>query len=240
MQDPAPPPSAPPPGPSTTTDAATATATHAATATTTVPPPALPPSTTRPLTAGPASGPAAPFPLQIRGRVSQGFGRGSKELGIPTANLPVEGLRVGGREDVDNGVYFGWAGLEEEEADTTTTAKAPAKASADASASATVYPMVMSIGWNPYYKNSVRSVEVHLLATFPRDFYGARLRVLVAGYIRPERDYGSREALVADIHTDIEVARRSLAREPYRVLGEDRWLVDFAEGEGEGEGEVVS
>ena len=61
---------------------------------------------------GPASGPEPPFPLRIEGPVIKGFGRGSKELGIPTANIPIEGLSVGGREDVESGVYFGWAGLD--------------------------------------------------------------------------------------------------------------------------------
>ena len=35
----------------------------------------------------------------------------SLQLGIPTANIPVESLRVGGYEDVDSGVYYGWAWL---------------------------------------------------------------------------------------------------------------------------------
>lgn len=35
---------------------------------------------TRPLVAGPASGPESPFPLQMEGKVIKGFGRGSKEV----------------------------------------------------------------------------------------------------------------------------------------------------------------
>ena len=61
---------------------------------------------------GPTPGPEPPFPLRIEGPVIKGFGRGSRELGIPTANIPIEGLSVGGREDVQSGVYFGWAGLD--------------------------------------------------------------------------------------------------------------------------------
>ena len=45
--------------------------------------------------------------------------------------------------------------------------------------------MVMSIGWNPFYKNTVRSVEVHVLHSFAQDFYGAWMNVLIAGFIRP-------------------------------------------------------
>lgn len=37
----------------------------------------------RPLIVGPAT-PEAPYPIAISGTVVKGFGRGSKELGIPT------------------------------------------------------------------------------------------------------------------------------------------------------------
>src|ERR1700759_533119 len=69
------------------------------------------------------------------------------QLGIPTANIPLEGLEIGGNSDLESGVYYGWAGL-------------------DVSGSKEgqlVYPMVMSIGWNPFYKNTVRSVVSILL-----------------------------------------------------------------------------
>ena len=76
-----------------------------------------------------------------------------------------------------------------------------------------VYPMVMSIGYNPFYGNRVRSAEVHVLRRFSADFYGCPLRLLVLGFVRPERgDYDGVAALVADIHCDCAVARRSLDR----------------------------
>jgi len=37
----------------------------------------------RPLIVGPDSGPEAPFPLQMEGKVISGFGRGSKEASGP-------------------------------------------------------------------------------------------------------------------------------------------------------------
>lgn len=61
---------------------------------------------------GSPAGPKHPFPLKMEGPVIKGFGRGSKELNIPTANIPVTGMSLGGREDVESGVYFGWAGLD--------------------------------------------------------------------------------------------------------------------------------
>ncbi|KAI9894412.1 MAG: riboflavin kinase [Vezdaea aestivalis] len=154
------------------------------------------------------SGPVAPFPLQVSGPVVKGFGRGSKELGIPTANIPISGLAVGGNEHVESGVYFGWAGLEEGKAD-----------------KFTVYPMVMSIGWNPFYKNTVRSVEVHIMHKFEADFYDSWLNLCILGFIRPEYDYTSKESLIEDINTDIDVAQKSLSRENWTKWKENSSLV---------------
>lgn len=134
------------------------------------------------------------------------------QLGIPTANIPISGLTVGGHDDVASGVYYGWAGL------------SPSPATGDKPA---VFPMVMSIGWNPFYKNSVRSVEVHIMHKFEQDFYGSHMNLVILGFIRPEYDYVSLESLVEDIHTDINVARDSLAREAYASFKEERGLVEF-------------
>ena len=49
--------------------------------------------------------------------------------------------------------------------------------------------MVMSCGWNPFYKNEKLSAETHIIHTFPNEFYGVELRVLIAGYIRPEWNF---------------------------------------------------
>jgi riboflavin kinase len=71
------------------------------------------------------------------------------------------------------------------------------------------------------------------------DFYSTTLNLLILGYIRPEYDYVSRDALVEDIRLDCEVARKSLQRDAYvRYLAEDddddekegeerRWLRKF-------------
>jgi hypothetical protein len=49
-------------------------------------------------------------PLVLDGTVVAGFGRGSKELGCPTANLDRNDVGVS-ITDVPAGVYFGWAYL---------------------------------------------------------------------------------------------------------------------------------
>lgn len=50
----------------------------------------------------------------------------------------------------------------------------------------------MSVGFNPFYNNTVRSAEVHIMHDFENDFYGKEMRVIVLGYIRPEYNYTSK------------------------------------------------
>ncbi|CAK4031245.1 riboflavin kinase [Lecanosticta acicola] len=204
--------------------------------------------------AGPDDGPQPPFPLRLNGKVIKGFGRGSADLGIPTANIPLSGLSVGGHEDVESGVYYGWAGL----SPSTATGQHPPgteskykhmaskvleglnavliggggdgseeRRSSFTKDSGAVYPMVMSIGWNPYYKNTVRSVEVHIMHHFGTDFYDSHMNLLILGFIRPELDYTTKEALIEDIKTDITVAGRSLSRKAYAKYSKDPYLLDF-------------
>uniref|UniRef100_A0A0K8RGW5 Riboflavin kinase n=1 Tax=Ixodes ricinus TaxID=34613 RepID=A0A0K8RGW5_IXORI len=130
------------------------------------------------------------LPLFIRGTVVKGFGRGSKQLGIPTANFSHD-LVSKLPEELDCGVYYGWAAIND----------------------GPVNKMVMSVGWNPYFKNEKKSVETHIMAQFPEDFYGAMLRIVVLGYLRPEKNFSSVEELVTAIETDIRDADRNLDRE---------------------------
>jgi riboflavin kinase len=154
----------------------------------------------------------------MSGEVISGFGRGSKELGIPTANLPVDAAVTPWITDSTSGVYFGWAGL-------ALPADHPDVAGgSEATGKFSVFPMVMSIGYNPFYKNTVRSAEVHVLNKFTADFYGVEMRLLILGFIRQEKDYSSLEALVEDINFDCDVAKKSVARPawmPEGYSGED-------------------
>ncbi|KAL4896267.1 putative riboflavin kinase [Aspergillus ambiguus] len=200
------------------------------------------PDTPREPIAGPDSGPESPFPIRLAGPVIKGFGRGSKELGIPTANIPADGLSA--YPGLQVGVYYGVVALNPAQSEVPST-------------SAQVLPAVLSIGYNPFYKNTTRSIEIHVMpplsapsptatgqpgqVTFHKlpDFYGTSLKLLILGYIRPEFDYVSAEALIEDIRVDCEVARQSLQRPAYvRYLAESeaspaevqeqhRWLTTF-------------
>ncbi|KAI0518095.1 hypothetical protein F5B22DRAFT_601681 [Xylaria bambusicola] len=192
------------------------------------------PTNPRPRILYSAAGPEPPFPLRMEGTVISGFGRGSKELGIPTANLPVDAAATPWIADARSGVYFGWASLalprthpdasssSSPPSSTTTTTTTNNNTDNPSSSSSTtpppsfqIYPMVMSIGYNPFYKNSVRSAEVHILQAFGADFYDAPMRLLILGFVRDEKDYSGLDALVEDIRVDCDVARQSLAREAW-------------------------
>lgn len=83
--------------------------------------------------------------IRLEATVVEGFGRGGKQLGCPTANLSSADL--GDQlEQLPTGIYCGWA---------TVDGRGPFKA-------------VASIGWNPYFKNKVR-VWLHVAADDPRD-----------------------------------------------------------------------
>ena len=47
---------------------------------------------------------------------------------------------------------------------------------------------------------------------------------MVLGFIRPEYDYKSLEALIDDINFDVVVTENSLKREAYATYKEDEWL----------------
>lgn len=140
-------------------------------------------------------------PWFIGGPVIKGFGRGSKVLGIPTANLPAENFSDILSEHT-SGVYFGWAGL----------------------STRGIYKMVMSIGWNPYFDNTEKTIEPWLLHDFDEDFYGEELRLVIVGYIRPEANFPSLESLIERIHEDGRIAEEALDSPVYARYKESPYL----------------
>jgi len=138
-------------------------------------------------------------PFKLEGQVTKGFGRGSKELGIPTANFNekvVDDLP----KDLETGIYFGWTNLEGE---------------------AIVRKAVVSIGYNPFYENKTKSVETHIMWKYDEDFYDKWLKLLICGYIRPEKNYDSLQALIDDINIDIQQATASMDQEKFKIFSEN-------------------
>jgi hypothetical protein len=68
---------------------------------------------------------------------------------------------------------------------------------------------------NPFYRNERKTIEPHLLHAFERDFYDEELRLVVTGYLRPEKNYPSLDALIAAIHADIKTADEQLGGAPH-------------------------
>lgn len=141
------------------------------------------------------------LPIRMKSKVVRGFGRGSSDLGIPTANLSRDDCE--GPTDFEAlpcGIYWGFARIGEDE----------------------TYKAAISIGYNPTYSNSIKTVEPHLIAlpndirrhasscgeTVLRDFYGETIRVSVVGYLRPELPFEGLEKLIVAIKDDIVNAER--------------------------------
>lgn len=152
--------------------------------------------------------------------VVAGFGRGSKKLGFPTANLEeevVQGLTL------DNGIYYGFAQLVHKPNSELHKIK-PCESTKsdkdfvvlDTSLNNPIYPMVCSLGFNPHFNNKNRSLEVHILHNFGYNFYGSLIRVAICGFIRSEKKFNSFDELIQAIQSDIHFAKQVL-REPEKT-----------------------
>lgn len=130
---------------------------------------------TRPGARPPAGVPAT----LIAGTVEHGDRRG-RELGFPTANLPV-------KEDVArDGVWAGTVTL------------------ADGSA----YAATISVGRRAtfYGRHGNRLVEAHLL-DFCGDLYGQRVEVRLCARLRPQRRFPDADSLIEQMGQDIKDTR---------------------------------
>lgn len=174
--------------------------------------------------------PTAPYPIVSPKYcdIVCGFGRGSSELGIPTANVEISDLSMEVNK-LELGVYFGFAHLKAVTNEDIVVVQRKDGRDVeynygrylDASkGDLDVIPVVLSIGKNPFYGNEYKTVELHLLHNFSNNFYGAKLKFNILGYIRPELDYTTAEALINDINIDIDIAKRVLATPEYSVYKE--------------------
>ena len=146
------------------------------------------------------------LPIRMTSKVVRGFGRGSSDLGIPTANLCRDSGDFSTSFDaMPCGIYWGYARIDN-------------KGETDCK----VYKAAVSIGYNPYYGNTQKTVEPHLIAlpsderrhksscgeTVLRDFYEEPIRLSVVGYLRPELPFEGLEKLIDAIKKDIEDSER--------------------------------
>jgi len=122
-------------------------------------------------------------PYGIEGIVAHGAGRGAA-LGIPTANLVPDNELI-----PQDGVYVTRALIE-----------------------GATCPGVTNIGTRPTFEGAPFAIETHLLDVGP-DLYGRRVEIDFLARLRQELRFESAQALVEQIHRDIERARAFFAAE---------------------------
>jgi len=145
---------------------------------------------------------AAALPHFAEGPIVKGFGRGSTELGFPTANFSDEVIEALPPALV-GGIYWGLAQVDH----------------------GPVLDMVMSIGWNPFYDNKKRAMETHIVHKFEEaDLYGRQLRVAVLGFLRPEQSYPGLQELVEAIRTDIRMGAEQATEEKWQKYRTDKFF----------------
>ncbi|RNE49371.1 bifunctional riboflavin kinase/FAD synthetase [Corynebacterium alimapuense] len=132
-------------------------------------------------------------PFTVRGQVVRGAGRGGRELGYPTANQYF-GDRVAIPAD---GVYAGWFTVRGQE-------------SLDGDMEPGIaYPAAISVGTNPTFGDTRRSVESFVL-DHTADLYDRVADVSFVGHVRDMVKFNSVDELLGAIHRDVETVRRIL------------------------------
>jgi riboflavin kinase len=164
------------------------------------------------------------LPIRMVSTVVRGFGRGSSELGIPTANLDREGGKFGGAsfEELPTGIYWGFGRIGEDPF---------------------VYKTACSIGYNPTYGNTVKTIEPHLIApaqdqrrnksscheSVLDEFYDQSIRLSLVGYMRPELPFEGLDKLIEAIKNDITKAELLGDRMDEVTLKEKAWVASEEE-----------
>ena len=140
-------------------------------------------------------------PPEVSGPVVRGAGRG-RTLGIPTANLAVEG-----ELPLRTGIYAAVAELLGDGA--RPGEPAPAR-----------YRAAVSVGTNPTFNPALEgspgspapiTVEAYLLDYPGDDLYGSRVRLFFQARLRDERRFDSVEELLAEIERDVARTRETVS-----------------------------
>ncbi len=120
----------------------------------------------------------------VTGTVIRGEQRG-RTIGFPTANIDVwDELVIPG-----NGVYAGWATVGDER-----------------------FMAMTNVGTRPTFAGQGVTVEAYLL-DFDRDIYGQELTVTFEAHLRPELRFDGIQALIAQIHADVDAGRAYLSQQ---------------------------
>ena len=148
------------------------------------------------------------FPILLNGVIERGFGRGSKLLGFPTANIQITPENEKALEGMPMGVYFGFGvvtpqeGGEEGPAELEAALKRPH--------GRTIHKIAITVGKNPSFKNENKTIEAYIVHKFEGDFYGAYARVVVLGFLHPMIPFTTLDDLIKSISNDVANAEREL------------------------------
>lgn len=152
-----------------------------------------------------------------------------QDLGIPTANVCLDKntlqCTMDDYDSLPTGIYWGFARIGE-------------SSNNNDSVLGKVHTAAISIGYNPTYNNTEKTVEPHLIAHSEhpqrhasssqesqfQDFYEKVIVLSVVGFLRPELPFEGLSKLVNAIKRDIvDSIRLSESDEPM-VMAENEWV----------------
>ena len=128
--------------------------------------------------------------ILIEGKIVSGFQRGSKQLGIPTANIEMTEENSKKIKKLINGTLFGRMSF-----------KTNKKNNKNIEINKT-YKSVLSIGYNPTFNNQTKTIEVFLINFEGGDFYDDEVSLIIDGYSRSEMRFSGLPELVTSITYD--------------------------------------
>ncbi|MDR1767236.1 MAG: bifunctional riboflavin kinase/FAD synthetase [Propionibacteriaceae bacterium] len=140
-------------------------------------------------------------PVRFRGVVVHGDQRG-RQLGFPTANLPVPQYRACPAD----GVYAGWVW---EGHHVLPGSPSPANR----------WPAAISVGTNPTFDGPDRRVESHILDRDDLELYDRPITVEFTRRLRGQIRFNGVEELIAQLNSDVARTRDLLAAEGSAPLG---------------------
>lgn len=123
------------------------------------------------------------YPFTVQGTVRHGR-QEARTFGVPTANIPYPSEKV----RPPAGIYTGWA--------MTGPGTLPVRKG---------HPALL-------YLPPEGDLEVHILETAALELYGTSIGVGFLDLLRPHEDFASPEAMIRQIHADVEAARAYFAR----------------------------
>ena len=145
------------------------------------------------------------LPVRLVSSVVPGFGRGSKDLGIPTVqNIKIDELLCGTNWEFARIVQTNKDGKDNQ-------------LPLSATLKNNVYKTAISIGFNSVCKSEEKTIEPHLIAsdddplrksskcqeTQLQDLYGHDIRLSIVAHLRPELPFEGLDKLIEAIKNDI-------------------------------------